>query len=145
MQESCPIVNERVDEKIVRLNGLLVFIGIFSFVFFSFKWLILIVTADFFIRVFFGLKNSPICYLIKLGLDKTHNKPHLINAGPKKFAAKIGLFLTTTLSFLYIYNFEMAGQILGIISLIAVGAEVFFNYCVACKVYTIIQRMGINI
>ena len=145
MQESCPIVNERVDEKIVRLNGLLVFIGIFSFVFFSFKWLILIVTADFFIRVFFGLKNSPICFFIKSGLDKTHSKPHLINAGPKKFAAKIGLVLTTTLSILYFLDYETAGQVLGIISLIAVGAEVFFNYCVACKVYTIIQRMGINI
>ena len=145
MQESCPIVNERVDEKIVRLNGLLVFIGLLSFVFFSYKWLILIVTADFFIRVFFGLKNSPICSFIKLGLDKTHSKPHLINAGPKKFAAKIGLFLTSTLSLLYIFNFETAGQVLGIISLIAVGAEVFFNYCVACKVYNIIQRMGIKL
>ena len=145
MNESCPIVNDRVDEKIVRLNGLLVFIGLFSFVFFSYKWLILLVTVDFAIRVFFGLKNSPICSLIKIGLDKSHSEPHLINAGPKRFAAKIGLVLTSTLSILYIFNFEMAGQILGIISMIAVGAEVFFNYCVACKVYSIFQRMGIKV
>ncbi len=145
MQESCPIVNERVDEKLVRINGLIVFIGLFLFVFFSIKWVILIITADFAIRVFFGVKSSPLCTGIKWSLNKAHTKPHLINAGPKKFAAKVGLTLTSIISLLYIFNFTEASQILGIISLFAVGAEVFFNYCVACKIYNIIQNLGIKI
>ncbi len=145
MQESCPIVNERVDEKLIRLNGLVVFIGLFVFVFFSYKWLILFVTADFAIRVFFGVKNSPLCHILKFTLNLSHSKPHLINAGPKKFAAKIGLTLTSMLSLLFIFNFVEAGQILGIVSLIAVGSEVFFNYCVACKIYNLLQKIGIDL
>ena len=145
MQESCPIVNERVDDKLVRINGLIVFLGLFLFVFFSIKWVILFITADFAIRVFFGVKNSPLCTGIKWSLNKAHSKPHLINAGPKKFASKIGLTLTSIISLLYILNFPEAGQILGIISLFAVGAEVFFNYCVACKVYNVLQSWGISL
>ena len=145
MQASCPIVNERVNEKLVRINGLIVFIGLFLFVFFSIKWVILLITADFAIRVFFGVKNSPLCHGIKYSLNKANSQPHLINAGPKKFAAKVGLSLTSIISLLYIFDFTEAAQIIGIISLIAVGAEVFFNYCVACKIYNIIQRMGIKL
>jgi len=145
MQESCPIVNERVDDKLVRINGLIVFLGLFLFVFFSIKWVILIITADLAIRVFFGVKNSPLCQGIKYSLNKANSQPHLINAGPKKFAAKIGLSLTSIISLLYVFNLTEACQILGIISLVAVGAEVFFNYCIACKIYNILQRIGVKL
>ena len=145
MQESCPIVNERIDEKLIRINGLIVFIGLALFVFLSIKWVIFFITADFAIRVFFGAKNSPLCTGIKWSLNKAHSQPHLINAGPKKFAAKVGLSLTSILSILYIFDFIFAAQIIGIISMTAVGAEVFFNYCVACQIYNWIQKLGIKI
>lgn len=145
MEVSCPIVNERVDEKLVRINGLIVFIGLSLFVLFSIKWVILLITADFAIRVFFGVKNSPLCHAIKYSLNKVNAQPHLINAGPKKFAAKVGLSLTSIISLLYILNFTESAQIIGIISMIAVGAEVFFNYCVACQIYNILQRLGIKL
>ena len=144
-EQSCPIVYERVDAKLTRINALITFIGLFTFVFFGIKWIILLVTADFAVRVFLGVKYSPTCYGIKWSLNKMNSEPHLVNAGPKKFAAKIGLVLTSILSLLYIFDFTLTGQILGIVSLLAIGAEAFFGYCVACKMYNILQGMGLKL
>jgi len=145
MEESCPIVYERVDENLTRFNAFIVFMGLILFVFFPVKWIIIPITADFAIRVFFGVKNSPMCHGIKWTLNKMHEEPHLVNAGPKRFAAKIGLTLTSILSILYILDFTLAYQIIGVISFIAVGAEAFFGYCVACKVYNVLRNMGVKL
>lgn len=145
MEESCPIVYHRVDENITRLNAFIVFAGLLLFVFFPIKWIIIPITADFAIRVFFGVKNSPICHGIKWTLNKMQEEPHLVNAGPKQFAAKIGLTLTLLLSILYIFDFTLTSQVIGAISFIAVGAEAFFGYCVACKVYNILRNMGVKL
>ena len=144
-EQSCPIVYDRVDNKLTRINALITFIGLFAFVFLGIKWIILLVTADFAVRVFFGIKYSPMCYGIKWSLNKMNSEPHLVNAGPKKFAAKIGLTLTSILSLLYIFNFNQAAEILGVVSIIAIGAEAFLGYCVACKVYNILRNMGIEL
>jgi len=145
MENSCPIVYERVDEKLTRFNAFIIFTGLVFFVFFPIKWIIVPITADFAIRVFFGVKNSPICYGLKWALNKMHEEAHLVNAGPKRFAAKIGLTLTSILSLLYIFDFTFAYQIIGVISFIAVGAEAFFKYCVACKVYKLLCNMGVKL
>ena len=144
-EQSCPIVYDRVDNKLTRINALITFSGLFVFVVFGIKWIILLVTADFAVRVFLGVKYSPMCYSIKWSLNKMNSEPHLVNAGPKKFAAKIGLVLTSILSLLYILNFNQSAAILGIVSIVAIGAEAFFGYCVACKVYNILQNMGIKL
>ena len=145
MEKSCPIVYQRVDENITRLNAFIVFTGLVLFVFFPIKWIIIPITTDFIIRVFFGVKNSPICHGLKWGLNKMQEEPHLVNAGPKQFAAKIGLALTSTLSLLYIFDFTLTYEIIGVISFIAVGAEAFFGYCIACKVYNLLQKAGVKL
>jgi hypothetical protein len=145
MEKSCPIVYERVDENLTRINALIVFTGLMFFIFSPAKWIIFFVVSDFAIRVIGGVKYSPICYGIKWSLKKLHEEPHLVNAGPKKFAAKIGLALTSTLSLLYILDYTLSFEILGIISLTAVGAETFFGYCIACKMYNLLQSIGIKL
>jgi len=145
MEQSCPIVYQRVDENLTRVNAFIVFFGLVLFVFFPIKWIIFLITADFLIRVVGGIKYSPICHGIKWSLNKLHEEPHLVNAGPKKFAAKIGLVLTSILSLLYIFDFTLSYEIIGVISFIAVGAEAFFGYCVACKVYNILRSAGLKL
>lgn len=145
MNESCPIVFEKVNEKITKINALFVFLGLLGFVLTPFKWIIIPIFIDFLIRVVFGIKYSPVCFIIKHSLNILNTKPHLVNAGPKKFAAKIGLSLTSIMLISFVFNLNTLGISLGIISLVAIGMEVFFNYCVACKIYSILTSMGIKL
>ena len=145
MEQSCPIVYERVDEKLIRLNASVVFVGLLLFVFTSAKWLIIPIIADFAIRVFFGVKRSPICFGIKFMLNAMQAEPHLINAGPKRFAAKMGLTLMTLIGLLYLFDFTLASEIVSLISLMAIGTEAFTGFCVACKIYNILQSVGIKL
>lgn len=145
MEQFCPIVYERVDEKLVRFNALIVFVGLIFFVFTPAKWIIVPIIADFAIRVFLGIKRSPICYGLKFLLNVMHEKPHLINAGPKRFAAKFGLTLMSVIGLLHIFHLTLASEILGLVSLVAIGAEVFIGFCTACQIYSILLSIGIKL
>jgi len=145
MEQSCPIVRERVDEKLIRLNASVVFIGLMFFVFTPVKWVIIPIIADFTIRVFFGVKKSPVCLGLKFMLNAIEAEPHLINAGPKRFAAKIGLFLMILISLLYMFDLTLASEIIALISLAAIGAEAFTGFCVGCQIYNLLPTIGIKL
>ncbi len=134
---SCPISYDLVNEKLTRIYSAFTFVSLLIYVVTPFKWFLLISAFDFIIRVTLGVKYSPVCFFIRKSLLLLNTKPHLVNAGPKKFAAKIGLAFTVSMSAVYILNMpEIIGSVLGVFSLIAVGAEVFFKYCIACKIYS---------
>lgn len=138
--KSCPIAPELVNETLVRTYSSVTLIAISLYLFTPFKEVIFISAIDFIIRVTIGVKYSPICTIIKFVL-KTGNFPtHMINAGPKKFAAKIGLIITVLMSFSFIFELQTTSIVLGIISFSAVGAEAIFGYCVACKVYSFLPQ-----
>jgi len=97
--------------------------------------MILVVLGDFIIRVFWGLKFSPICFIIKKVLRLSGVKPHLINAGPKIFAAKIGLIFAVSVLIATFFGFTFLATTIALIFIIAVGLEAFFNYCLACEIF----------
>jgi len=134
---SCPISYDLVNERLTRAYSGFTFISLLIYVVTPFKWFLFISAFDFIIRVTIGVKYSPICYIIKNMLLLINAKPHMVNAGPKKFAAKIGLAFTVSMSIIYLLNMpEIIGLVLGVFSLIAVGAEVFFKFCIACTMYS---------
>jgi len=135
VNKSCPVVFKSVDKHIIRVNAVIVFTFLLAFIFTSNSIFILMVLGDFIIRVFFGLKYSPICFFIKRGLRMSGVKPHLINAGPKIFAARIGLIFSSLTFLTYISGFTFLSTTIAVVFIIAVGLEAFFNYCLACEIY----------
>ena len=134
---SCPISYDLVNEKLTRIYSGFTFVSLLIYVVTPFKWFLLLSAFDFIIRVTVGVKYSPICFVIRKSLLLLNTKPHNVNAGPKKFAAKIGLAFTVSMSLLYLFDMpEIIGLVLGVFSLVAVGAEVFFQYCIACTMYS---------
>ncbi len=133
---SCPISYDLVNERLTRVYSAFTFVSLLIYVVTPYKWFLLISAADFIIRVTVGVKYSPVCFLIRHSLNLLNSKPHMVNAGPKKFAAKIGLAFTVSMSLIYLFELpEIIGLVLGVFSLVAVGAEVFFKYCIACVMY----------
>lgn len=134
--KSCPISTDLVNAKLTQIYSIVTFIAISIFLFTPYKEVIYISAIDFIIRVLVSVKYSPICTLIKLGLKLGKFQSHMVNAGPKRFAAKIGLIITVLMSISIILDLTYTSLILGTISFTAVGAEAIFGYCVACFIYS---------
>jgi len=145
MNNSCPIINERVDENLIRLNSGIVFIVLVIFIFTPAKWLIIAISIDFAIRIFLGVKRSPLCMVLKVALNAANVEPCMINAGPKRFAAKLGLGFSIVITTLVLLNLVAAATIAGVIMAVIVGSEAFLGYCVGCKIYQILTTLGLKL
>ncbi len=140
ISKSCPIEYKTVDKNIVRVNAMIIFSFLLLFVVTFNPAILIMIGIDFVIRVFPGLKYSPICFVIKKVLRLSGIKPHRINAGPKRFAAKIGLGFTVITGVGYALGLHTTVLIISLIFMIAVGMEAFFNYCLACELYPYFKK-----
>lgn len=140
MQTVCPITDKRINEQVARLNALVTVLLVALFIALNFWGGLLLLVIDFMIRGFVDSKYSPICQMNKWIAQKTNMSAKLVNAGPKIFAAQVGLFLSTAalISFSFNCNYLCYGiaGILGFFSFL----ESAFGYCVACKLYPFIRR-----
>ncbi len=132
----CPISNEMVNERLVRLNAfftiLLVVAGfVFNSVFFP-----LILLADFFIRAFTNAKISPVSFL-STGLAKLlHLSKKPIDKAPKIFAARLGFLMTLVIATLFLLQLFNASMLVAGILVFFATLEFAFGICVGCIFYT---------
>jgi len=69
-----------------------------------------------------------------------HVKELLINAGPKIFAARIGLILSSLIVISYLLNAKILAMIIaGMLGLFSF-LEAALGFCVACEIYPYIYR-----
>ncbi|WP_297085693.1 DUF4395 domain-containing protein [uncultured Draconibacterium sp.] len=132
----CPISNEKIDEKITRLNALIgILLLIAGFVMDSPVFLFVLM-ADFFIRAFTPLKHSPISY-ISHGLTNALNlKGKSIAKAPKVFAARLGFLMMLVISGLYIANLTTAAIIVAGVLVFFASLEFALAVCMGCIIYT---------
>jgi len=90
MNLMCPVSFKQINEKAVRVNAALAFLSILLFLLTPWKWIILIVGVDFFIRGFLNPQYSLFANISKGILSILAIKPVMVDACPKIFAAKIG-------------------------------------------------------
>ncbi len=145
MKNSCPIVNKRVDENLIRINSSIIFTILVLFIFTPAKWLIIVVALDFAVRLFFGVEKSPVCVVIKNALNLLNVEPCLINAGPKRFAAKLGFGFSLMITAFYLFQMTNAAVIAGSLMAVLAGFEAFLGYCVGCKIYNILTSLGLKL
>lgn len=140
MTEICPVNERQINENVTRLNALATFLvtGIFAVT--PAKWIILFLPVDFALRAWFRGRFSPVgqmnSYLVSsFGIGEV-----LINAGPKVFAARIGLVLSGLIGGSYFIGFPILSLTLAGILLLFSFLEAAFGFCMACKVYAIFCR-----
>ncbi len=139
MKEGCPISGYEVDEKIARANAFIVFMSTLLINFTHVKWLAFVLCIDYFLKGFVGMKYSPLGGISRMLLHRFHIKPFFINAGPKIFAAKIGFVCSLFISIFYLSAHPTAMMVVGIMLMGCSFLESFFNFCVGCKMYTVIM------
>lgn len=136
----CPISDNKINERVARLNAIFTVLLLLSFVLTLNIFIIIFLSIDFLLRSTNYSKYSLIGISSRSILSNLPVKPNYINAGPKIFAARIGFVFSALiiLSFLLSLNilpFILLG-ILGIFSFL----EGAFGICVACEIYPFVYK-----
>jgi len=144
MEKYCPIVTETVDTKLIKMNATFVLLVLILSLVLQIPSLVYIVALDFAIRVFFGIKNSPVCKIIRASLKVMDVKQHRVNAGPKKLASKFGLVFSVLIILFQILGYPMLAMSITALFIVLTSLEVFFSYCLVCAIYPYLNRIGIK-
>ena len=138
---ACPISNKKIDERVARLNGLFTFLLITLFIFTHLWFIPAFLAFDFLMRSTDLSKYSFIGFVSRSIVKLLSTKKRLVNAGPKTFAARIGLVVSSTIFILSLISLNISALTLaGILALFSF-LETAFGYCVACKVHPHLSRL----
>lgn len=137
----CPISFKKIDENVARLNGFFTVVLLFVFLVTSSILPVLLLLADFLVRGIEKPQFSPLALLSKFILSRFNAKPHLINAGPKIFAARIGLLFSLLITLSVLFGLNVPAIIFTLVFGICAFLEAAFNYCVACKLYPFFYKL----
>lgn len=136
----CPISDKQIDENVARMNAAFTFALIVIFGLSQSIIPVIFLAVDFLLRSTGLSIYSPLGLMsrrIVLALDINKSQ---INAGPKIFAARLGLFMTTLIALLMVFNATWTAFLLaGILALFSF-LEAAFSICVACEIYPYLYK-----
>lgn len=137
----CPISINKIDDHVARLNGAFtVFILLLSL--FLQSWIpVAFLLADFFLRSAELGKYSPLAIVSKNILKSLSVKPLLINAGPKIFAARIGVLFSLLVVVFALFELNVAALVTGAVFGFCAFLEAAFGFCVACRIYPFFYKI----
>ena len=140
MKQMCPISFKQINERAGQLNAALAVLSVILFFLTPYKWIILFLAIDFFIRGFLNPSYSFYSALSKTILRTFKIKPLMVNAGPKIFAAKIGFIFCCLVGVSYLFNFHRISLVIGSVFMFFAALEAIFRFCVACRIYPYICK-----
>ena len=106
-------------------------------------WLVAVLAIGFVARVLTGPKLSPLGQLATKVVAPRLGVPKLVAGPPKRFAQGVGAVMTiTAVVFLAAGRPGVTQSLLGLM-IIAAGLESIFAYCIGCKVFGVLMRIGL--
>lgn len=136
----CPISVRSIDNHVARWNAVFALLFLSVFVISGNILPVIFLSLDFLLRSGRFSRLSFIALISKTIIRVLKIQPHVINAGPKIFAARVGLIFNAFIilswfmhSYLFVFFFT---GIFGVCALL----ESVFDYCVACRIYPFIFR-----
>ena len=141
MSQACPLLFRQVDANISKMSAVAVSIGVIAYLITMQKVILGFIIIDFILRLskFKGISHifRGSCFVKRI-LDLP---TRLEDAGAKRLAAIFGLVFSIAM-----LGFDFLGLILGIwivaaIFISCVFLDLVFDYCIACKVYSIARRI----
>lgn len=140
----CPISDKKINERVARINGAFTVLLLILFGFTG-QWFIpAFLAVDFFMRSGNLSRFSPLGYSSRNIIKLLSVEELLMNAGPKIFAARVGLAFSAVILFTSVTGMDITA--LAFASVLAVFSfmEAAFGICVACKIYPFVYRFVYN-
>lgn len=138
----CPIVNAKINENVARANAFFTVLFIITYLISNSYLILIFLIIDFALRTFQLNNYSLFCVGSKKLNSLFKIKPILINAGPKIFAAKVGLVFSFFIFAATLFEFQTVSIILASIFGLCAFLEAAFGFCVACQIYPLIYRFN---
>lgn len=142
---SCPITGNQKDNTTIRLVAGLVLIITTITILIGLQvssmlaaFIFGLLALDFILRGFLSPKYSLLAALAKGLVFTLKLKEHLVDSGPKIFAARIGVLFTVSGTVLYLLGNITGATIVAGILLVCAGLEAFFNFCLGCWMYSLL-------
>jgi hypothetical protein len=137
----CPISEKKVNERVARLNAIFTVLLVTAIFFTQNIFFVAFLAFDFFLRTTDRAKYSLVFISSKSIIKYLQVKELMINAGPKIFAARIGLVLSGLIMISFILNAKIFALVIaGILGLFSF-LEAAFGLCVACEIYPYLYRL----
>lgn len=137
----CPISDRKINERVARVNAAFTVLFFIVFAFTGSFWFMAFMVIDFLLRGTSFAQYSLVGITSKQIVKMLPLEVQLINAGPKIFAARIGLVLISIVLVATVIGFNtLALSVAGILGLFSF-LEAAFGYCVACKTYPFVYSI----
>ena len=141
----CPISDKRIDEQVARLNGAFTVLLLAVFVVSGSLLPILFLFVDFALRSGNLSRYSALAFLSRNIVKSLSIKSKLINAGPKIFAARIGLVFNLAIILSYFSGLINLSLILTGVFGACAFLESAFGFCVACQIYPYVYKLTVSL
>jgi hypothetical protein len=135
MIKICPISERMVNENVTRLNALFTFVLAILFLVTGSFWFLFGMVLDFSFRLVSQGRHSPLIKVNSYIIEITNIRKVIINAGPKIFAARIGLILSLLSLIFWLSDLNVAAFTTAGILVFFSFLESALGFCVACKIY----------
>lgn len=137
----CPVSDKKINERVARLNASFTVLLLIAFGVSQNILPIIFLCIDFLFRATEYSRYSLISISSKKVIKYFSFNEVFINAGPKIFAARIGLVLSTLVILMSILDFSVVSYtIAGTLALFSF-LEGAFGYCVACEIYPYVYKL----
>jgi hypothetical protein len=141
MAHTCPIEGTQINEPTVRVVAFLIAVTAAVGIWFQSPIIFLFLAFDFYVRGFYKKEWSLFRSIGIRTINVFDVKEKLIDAGGKKFAAKIGFIISALLTVSSALQLSLTVISLGGILVLFATLESALAYCVGCKVYTLYNRL----
>jgi Domain of unknown function (DUF4395) len=133
-----------VNEKAARVVAGVVFVTVILILATSWYWLLIPLAYGFWARVLTGPTLSPLGWTAQNVIAPRLGPKKPVPGPPKRFAQGMGAFMSTlALVLALVVGNHTAADVVLILFLPAAGLESIVGYCVGCKVFGTLMRMGV--
>lgn len=144
MSNTCPLNFKKVDSNVSRFSAFVVASLVIVYLLTSNVFVLFFLTFDFIMKLFVNRGISPIALLGEFLKGFFKIKENYVDGGAKRLAGLFGLFFVLLLTLAhYIAPWEVS---LGVAAVFLTCSllDVFFDYCLGCKIYYIIKKIYPN-
>jgi hypothetical protein len=133
-----------VNDKAARTVAGVVLATVIVILLTGWYWLLIPLAYGFWARVLTGPTLSPLAWTAMNVIAPRLGEPHLVPGPPKRFAQGMGAVMSTAALILaLVIGDHTAADIVLICFLPAAGLESIFGYCLGCKAFALLMRVGL--
>ncbi len=141
MAQQCPLLFRQVDATVTRINMLFVMSAIIGFLVIQNIVILLLLIIDFILRLY-GYKHLSPINRLSLLIQKTLSlSTKMEDAGAKRLAAFFGVGFTIALAIASLVHADTAVALIAGIFLFCASLDLFFGFCIACKIYYVAKKL----